>query len=295
MPVESVKDMLKKAIAGGYAIGYFEGWNLESTQAVIDAAELTRSPIIIGFNGEFLSHSARTVEERLELYAAMGKAAAESSTVPCSLIFNECAQDDWTRRACELGFNLVMPVDPNDDDDSYLRRAKNISEHAHNYDALVEVELGKLASGLPDEDDHKSSYTDPETAAHFVAESGADLLAVSVGNMHIKLKGRQGLNFDLLATLLKKIPVPLVLHGGTGIEDEALKKAVEMGVAKVNYGTYIKQRYLTAIRESINNDFEDPYRLIGYGTDEDITVIGRRAVRDAVLERIELLGCCGKA
>ena len=295
MPLKPISEMIKDAQAGGYAIGYFESWNLESTQGVIDAAEQTSSPVIIGFNGDFLSHSIRTVQERLELYAALGRAAAESSSVPCGLILNECSRDDWTKKACQLGFNLVMPIDSEDDYDSYLKRVTEIAECAHRYGATVEVELGKLPSGLPSMAEHESSYTDPKTAADFVRKSGADLLAVSVGNIHVKLKGQQGLDFDKLATLLEKVPVPLVLHGGTGIGAEALKKAVSMGVAKVNYGTYIKQRYLTNIREALGNDYEDPHRLSGYGTDKDIMVIGRRAVRDAVLERIELLGCCGKA
>jgi ketose-bisphosphate aldolase len=286
--------MIKNAQGGGYALGYFESWNLESTQAVVDAAEQTRSPVIIGFNGGFLSHSIRVVEERLELYAALGRAAAESSSVPCGLIFNECAQDDWIKKACQLGFNLVMPVDPEDDYDSYLKRAREVVKYAHRYGAAVEVELGKLPSGLPNEAGQQGSFTDPQKAAHFVRESGVDLLAVSVGNIHAKLKGEQYLDFTRLAILREEIPVPLVLHGGTGIKAEALKKAVSMGVVKVNFGTYIKQRYLAEVRRALSRDYQDLYRLLGYGTHEDITVIGRRAVREAVRVRIDLLGCCGK-
>lgn len=79
--------------ADGYAIGYFESWNLESLQGVLDAAEQTRSPVIVGFNGGFLSHGDRLAAERLALYGALGKAAAESSAVPCGFIFNECPDD----------------------------------------------------------------------------------------------------------------------------------------------------------------------------------------------------------
>ena len=88
MPLEAVGPMLRRAVEEGYAVGYFESWNLESLQGVIDAAEQSRAPIIIGFNGDFLSRPDRLAQERLDWYGALGKAAAESATVPCGLIFN---------------------------------------------------------------------------------------------------------------------------------------------------------------------------------------------------------------
>ena len=91
------------------------------------------------------------------------------------------------------------------------------------------------------------------------------------------------------------MPVPLVLHGGTGIEASALKAAIGLGVAKVNYGTYIKQRYLAALRGAISVDERDPHVLLGLGSERDLLVIGRNAVREAVLQRMPLLGSAGKA
>ena len=90
MPLTPIDELLQNAREHRYALGYFESWNLESLQGVLDAAEATRSPIIIGFNGEFLSHRDRQQSERLEWYAGLGKAAATSASVPCGLIFNEC-------------------------------------------------------------------------------------------------------------------------------------------------------------------------------------------------------------
>ena len=112
MPLEPIDLMMHRARGAGYAVGYFESWNLESLQGVIDAAEQTRSPVIIGFNGEFLSGPDRLARERLAWYGALGRAAAESASVPCGLIFNECPEDDWVRQAVTSGFNLVMPADP---------------------------------------------------------------------------------------------------------------------------------------------------------------------------------------
>ena len=130
----------------------------------------------------------------------------------------------------------------------------------------------------------------------FVAATEIDLLAVSVGNVHIKLSGRQDLNLDRLAQIQRRIPqTPLVLHGGTGIATESLRQAIAHGVTKVNYGTYLKQRYLTAVRAALQSSEVNPHELLGIGGEHDVMVAGRHAVRDAVLERIETLGCCGKA
>ena len=97
MPLESVPAMMQKAREGGYAIGYFESWNVESLYGVVEAAEHARAPVIIGFNGEFLSRPERTAPERLSWYGALGRAAAIDASVPCGFIFNECAEDEWTR------------------------------------------------------------------------------------------------------------------------------------------------------------------------------------------------------
>jgi fructose/tagatose bisphosphate aldolase len=125
-----------------------------------------------------------------------------------------------------------------------------------------------------------------------VRETGIDILAVSVGNVHVLLEGRKELDLERLAAIGSRVKIPLDLHGGTGIGGDDLKKAISLGVAKVCYGTYVKQRYLKAVRAALANDEVNPHLMLGFGRDEDVMVAGRQAVRDAVLERIELLGCC---
>ena len=129
MPLEDARVMANDARRGGYAIGYFEAWNLESLQGVLDAAEQSRSPIIIGFNGEFLSSPSRIAVERLAIYAAIGRAAAETTPVPCALIFNECSNDDWVRQAIHAGFNLVMPIMPGIDLKECTRRVEKLAPY----------------------------------------------------------------------------------------------------------------------------------------------------------------------
>jgi fructose/tagatose bisphosphate aldolase len=98
-----------------------------------------------------------------------------------------------------------------------------------------------------------------------------------------------------LAAIREQVKIPLVLHGGTGISSGSLQEAIRLGVAKVNYGTYLKQRYLKAVRSALSRHAGNPHELFGLGGEGDVMVAGRNAVRDAVLERIGLLGCCGKA
>jgi len=286
---------MKKAKAGGYAVSFFESWGIDSLQGVIDAAEQTRSPTIVGFNGEMLSHSGRVTRERIAWYGELGKAACRSATVPCGLLFNECSNDQSVREAITAGFNLVMPADADASYDDYTERVTELTQFAHRHQVAVEAEVGELPSGLSDEAEHLGSTTDPDAMARFVTATGVDLLAVSVGNVHVLVKGSKSLDLELLRALREKVSVPFVLHGGTGIDRDSLHEAIAIGVTKVNYGTYVKQRYLHALRAALRSDEEDPHRLIGLGGDEDILVVGRRAVRDAVLERMDWLGCCGKA
>ena len=294
MPLTPISELVRHAREHQYALGYFESWNIESLQGVLDAAEATRSPVIIGFNGEFLSHPDRQLSERLHCYAALGKAAAASASVPCGLIFNECPDDEWVRNAVLAGFNLVMPADPGASFQDYSRRVAELTEFAHRYGVAVEAEVGHLPDGTAGTR-NGGQLTDPELAARFIQETGIDLLAVSAGNVHIMTKGEQDLDLGRLSQICLRVAKPLVLHGGTGISATSLREAIALGVTKVNYGTYLKQRYLSAVRLSLAPNVNNPHELLGIGGQRDVMIAGRIAVRDAVLERIGLLGCCGKA
>ena len=286
MALEPIAKLMQQATAQQYAVGYFESWSLESVQGVIDAAEHTRSPVIIGFNGEWLAERANASFEELKLYAAMGRAAAEAAKVPVGFIFNECPNDAWVEQAIGAGFNLVMPADPEATLEDYTRRVKRLTTLAHARGVAVEADI---------EDDELDAAAYAEIAAKFVAATGVDLLAVSVGNEEIKLQGRAPLDLARLERVHQRVGVPMVLHGGTGIEDESVKAAIRLGVKKINYGTYMKQKYLNVVRCALSRNEANPHALLGNGSDTDLIVVGRKVVRDAVLERIELLGCCGKA
>ncbi len=296
MPLKPIPELLASARARGYALGYFESWNLESLQGVIDAAERTRSPIIVGFNGDFLTRPGRVATERIKWHAALGRAAAETARVPCGLIFNECPRDRFVKQAVSAGFNLIMLADPDAPYENYVQRVAGLAKFAHQRGAAIEAELGELPSGSSGKvvAGH-SSLTDPRLVARFVAATGIDLLSISVGNVHVLIDGEQPLDLERLTQIRRRVDVPLGLHGGTGILPASLKEAIHMGVAKVAYGTYLKQRYLAAVRRALDSSEINPHELLGIGGPHDVLVAGRLAVREAVLERIELLGCCGKA
>ena len=296
MPLRPVTELLAHAIQGGYALGYFESWNLESLQGVIDAAVMTRSPVIIGFNGEFLTRSERQFTEDIGWYAALGRAAAASAAVPVGLIFNECPAEDPVRQAVLAGFNLVMLANPGWAGAVYTRRVADLVQFAHGRGAAVEAEAGELPVGVQEQGvTSHASLTDPDLAARLVLETGIDLLSVSVGNIHILVNGQRDLDFDRLARIHARVAIPLSLHGGTGIPPASLAEAIRLGVAKVAYGTYLKQRYLAAVRKALDSDVINPHQLLGMGGAQDMLAAGRLAVKEAVLERIDTLGCCGRA
>jgi ketose-bisphosphate aldolase len=294
MPLRPANELLLSARAGEYALGYFESWNLESLQGVLDAAEQTRSPLIIGFNGEFLARPGRLAQERVGWYGALGRAAAESASVPCSLMFNECPSDGHVKQAIAAGFNLVMLADPEASYEDYVRRVASLSRFARATGVAVEAEMGELPSGSSGQVDEHGSLTDPDLAARFVKATSIDLLSVSIGNVHVMVTGKKELDLDRLMEIRKRVEIPLGLHGGTGIAPHSLREAIRLGVTKVAYGTGPKQHYLAALRRALGDTEINPHRLLGWGGTEDVMVAGRQAVRDAVLERIELLGCCGK-
>jgi ketose-bisphosphate aldolase len=300
MSLAAVPEMMAAALRGRYAVGYFESWSLDSLQGVVDAAEQARAPVVLGFNGDFLTDPRRGTAERIEVYAALARSATESATVPCAVFFNECTRDEPTLRAVTAGFNLVMPVAGASSPAEYVRRTKAICTHAHAHGVAVQAELGELPCGAPGIvgpvlDRSHSGMTDPEEAAQFVDATQVDLLAVSVGNVHILVDGRRSLDLDHLARIRQRLTVPLVLHGGTGIERSSLREAIGRGVALVQFGTGLKQRYLAAVRGALATDERNPHELLGLGGPRDVLCAGRRAVREAVLEELQVLGCRGRA
>jgi ketose-bisphosphate aldolase len=294
MPLVRMTTLLRHAREHGYAVGYFESWNLESLLAVKDAAERMHSPVIIGFNGGFLGRSDRRVKEDIGIYGNLGRAVAEASQVPMALILNEATDPALLRDGLAAGFNVVMHDHEGSSLEESIRINVALVEDAHDVGAEVEAEIGELPAGrgIGTGKSH-GMKTDPGEALRFIAETGIDALAVSVGNIHV-LEGRtSSLDFELLAELLRRVPVPLVLHGGTGIDRVDLKEAIHRGVCKINVGTVLRRRFVNSIRqfyETREVDSLDPGELTSTGGDNDMLCAARAEVAVEVEHLMTLFG-----
>lgn len=299
----SVKKLMNHALEHKYSVGYFESWNLESTLAVVRAAENMRSPVIIGVCGTYIGEPKRKYKESLTVYQAMLAQIAEEATVPVALLLNESDDEEMVIKASEIGFDMVMyaPVFASDAVplEELAEIQKRVVEKAHQNGVAVEGEVGELplfnsATG----EMHDGEDTDPEVCYNFVKETGIDTVAVAVGNCHLKEDGMVKINYDALQILSEKIDIPLVLHGGTSIAREDLTKAAGMGVAKVNFGTGMKRAVLNVVKNYMAEhdvDKMDPNDILGRGAEKDIMVLEQEAIIQYVEETIKAMNGEGKA
>jgi ketose-bisphosphate aldolase len=287
------------ALSNKYAVGYFEAWNMDSILAVVDAAEKTSSPVIIGFGGQFIGSRKRTISENIYHYGALGRSIAEYTKVPVALLLNEAHEIPMLINGLKAGFNAIMYEEHDIPMSEFIEINKYLVRTAHYCGADVEAEVGELPdANLAANTVSRGQKTDPDEAAYFVKETGIDALAVSVGNVHLLENKKSDLDFDLIIRLRKKVKVPLVLHGGTGISPENLKEAIKLGMCKVNVGTVMKRGYLRSVqayldRHDVNN--MDPHDVIGRGGELDMLSLAREAVTEEVVRFIKIFGCENKA
>jgi ketose-bisphosphate aldolase len=283
--------LLSAARAGGYALCYCESWNLESFQAVVEAAEEMGAPVITGFNGGFLRHASRPKPERLSFYAGL-RAALKESSAPSAFILNETDDFAQIEEGIDLGFNAVMVESDFLEPQDYLKLVKKVVRLAHAKGVSVEAQIGRLPRGS--EPSHcAGQLTDPKLARAFVKETGIDALGVAIGNVHILTRGKASIDLDCLKSIHEEIDLPLVIHGGTGFPREYARQAIELGVAKFNFGTNLKQACLVALREGLNRYQEpmSPHPFAGMGGEEDVFRAAREAVKKTVRELIETYTC----
>jgi ketose-bisphosphate aldolase len=295
----SMARLLKDAEARHYAVGYFEAFNMDAMLACLDAAEETKSPIIIGFGGQFLSSPKRKYREDIYTYGAVAKTSAERAEVPVATLLNEADRIEMVYQGMNAGFSAVMYQKEGENEDDTLQITCEVCKTAHYMNVDVESEVGRLPmANVTNGTQDVGRNTDPVYALKFVEKTRIDALAVAIGNVHLLETSKANLDFDLLKILHRKIPVPLVLHGGTGVAAEDMKKAISLGIAKVNVGTVLKRSYINAIRPFYterNLNEIDTHATIGWGGDDDMISVGREAVKNKILEFIDLFGCSGMA
>ena len=273
------KEMILEARRGGYAVPAFNAENLEMVQAIIEAAEEARSPVMIQTTPSTVKYIT------LRQAVAMVKADAEAASVPVSLHLDHCESYEAVAAAIDAGYSSVMI------DASKLPYEENIAvtqkvvAKARPLGITVESELGTVG-GKEDGHSAEIAYTDPDEALDFFTRTGIDIFAIAIGTAHGFYKGEPKLNFELLAKIKDMIDCPLVLHGGSGIPDEMIKRTIEMGINKVNYATELRAAATKAVREAlVDESIIDPKKYMGKARD---------AVRELCLHKIDVCGSRGK-
>ena len=284
----SAKEMLTKAKSGHYAVGQFNINNLEWTKAALLTAQECNSPIILG-----VSEGAGKYMTGFKTVAAMVKAMIETLgiTVPVALHLDHGSYDGAL--ACiDAGFSSVMFDGSHYGIEENIQKTKEIIAIAHSKGISVEAEVGAIG-GEEDGVIGNGEVADPDECK-MIADLGVDMLAAGIGNIHGKYPANwAGLNFDVLAKIQEKTGImPLVLHGGTGIPEEMIKKAISLGVSKINVNTECQLSFAAATRKYI----EEGKDLQGKGFDpRKLLAPGFEAIKATIKEKMELFGSVNKA
>ena len=287
MALAPLTALLADARAGGYALGYFEAWDGYSLEAVVQAAEAERAPVIIGA-GCLLGHQPWFDGGGIELLGALGGEAARQAEVPVALLLNETHTLEQSLRGLDAGFNAVMMHTAD------TQVVAELAAAAHDRGAAVEGELGDLPDAVHG---GTSSLTDPDEAAAFVEATGVDCLAVSVGNVHLLAHGSAAIDLDRLRAIHERVPVPLVIHGATGFPRDAIAPAIAAGVAKFNVGTVLRTAFLRGLTEAVAElpPQPDVHAAIGSHGPDDVLETGKAAMAEAVRNLIRQYGASGRA
>jgi ketose-bisphosphate aldolase len=277
-------EMLREAQKGRYAVGYFESWNLESARTVVKAAEEERSPLIVGFNGGLLEIH----KYELEYYASIGKDAVNLARVPATLLLNEVSGVQQVVRAIQLGFSAVMIDVSSLPFGKAIKLTKKIVEMSHLVNVCVEAQFDALREAKNGvlEGTENINMTDPKNAARFVEETDVDALSVSVGNIHGLYGRKANMNLPLIQEIRETIDTPLVLHGATGISDDDIKRAVDLGVCKINVGHALRLAFAGVTRKTLER---------AVSTDlEGISDLAEKELEDLIKSKMKIYGCAGR-
>ncbi|NLI11578.1 MAG: class II fructose-1,6-bisphosphate aldolase [Peptococcaceae bacterium] len=284
MPLVGVTELLRKAEAGGYAVGAFNCNNMEIVQAITAAAEAENAPVIMQASQGAIKYAG------IDYITTMARLAAEQTSVPVALHLDHGTSFEQVVQCVRSGFTSVMI------DGSKLSLAENIKltkrvlDVARAVGVSVEAELGKIG-GTEDDitvSERDAFFTDPEEAKIFVSETGVDSLAVAIGTAHGQYKGTPKLDLERLEKIKSLVGIPIVLHGSSGVPDDAIRAAIGLGVRKVNIDTNIREAFTEAARKVLEaNPREiDPRKMLGPA---------REAAINIIREKIRVFGSDNKA
>lgn len=277
-------ELFQAAKKGGYAVGAFNLNNMEILQAIIEAAEEENSPVFIQASQGGIKYAG------VEYIAGMARVAAEKARIPIALNLDHGTSFKQVVQCVRNGFTTVMI------DGSQLPYEENIAitqkvvEVAHPNDIGVEAELGKIG-GVEDDikvDSADATFTDPREAAEFVERTKVDALAIAIGTAHGVYKGEPKLDFVRLEQIAAATDVPLVLHGASGVGDDAIRRAVPHGITKINIDTDLRIAFSQAIKDFLakHPNEIDPRKILGPA---------REAMKEVARVKMRLFGSAGKA
>ena len=285
MALESMKDMLDRGKANGYAVGQFNINNLEYIQAFLQADEEERSPIILG-----VSEGAGRYMGGFKVVVAMVKSLIEEygTTVPVAIHLDHGSSFEKCAEAIHAGFTSVMIDASSKPLEENIATTRKVVELAHIHGVSVEAELGIVGGQEDDVIAEGVIYADPNECKQLVEEAGIDCLAPALGSVHGPYKGEPNLGFAEMKEISELVDVPLVLHGGTGIPTKDIQHAISLGTAKINVNTENQIEQTKVIREYLNENPEDydPRSYMGPG---------REAIKSAAIEKMREFGSSGQA
>lgn len=283
MALTTTEKMLKDAQDGHYAVGAFNVENMEMVMAVIEAAEELNAPVIMQTTPSTVKYAG------MDFYLANVKAAADRAKVPVALHLDHGSSFDLAMQALRTGYTSIMIDGSHESFENNIAVTKAVAQACAPSGIPVEAELGKVGGKEDDLDGGDGDgYTDPEQAREFVERTGATSLAVAIGTAHGLYQGEPKLDQERLSEIRRTVSVPLVLHGASGVPDEAVREAIRRGICKVNYATELRIAFSDGVKEVLNQnpDTIDPKK---YGA------AGKERVKAFVMEKMKNCGCDGKA
>ena len=280
----TMTQILQPCLGQGWAVGAYDTCNLEITQAIVDAVAADQAPAIL------MIYPGHSPQAEWPTLVRLIESEVERTRIPVALVLDHARTLDQIEVALELGFTGVMI------DASLLSLDQNIAltrqavELAHAHGVSVEAELGHVGEGQDDlsADQQQSHLTRVDEAERFVKETGVDALAVSIGTLHGLYRGTPKLDFDRLAQIRSVCPIPLVLHGGSDTPDQDLRRAIEIGIAKINIWTDVRLPFLRALKATLNGPLEKIEVREAFAA-------ARAAASHVVRQKNQLLGSTGKA
>ena len=283
MSLVTTKELLLDAQKNGYAVGAFNVENMEMVQAVVAAAEELKSPVIMQTTPSTIKYASP------EMFYANVAAAANNASVPVVMHLDHGSSFELAVHAFRAGYTSIMIDGSHSVFEENIAITKLVVDVCHAGNVPVEAELGKVGGKEDDLDGgNGGGYTVPSEAVEFVEKTGIDSLAVAIGTAHGVYKGTPKLDVERLSEIREVVSIPLVLHGTSGVPDEAVKECIRRGICKVNYATDLRIAFSNGVKEYLaaNPDAFDPKKY---------NAVGREKVKEYVMSKMLVCGSNGRA